>query len=115
MNNPTVGRTTCDGGGGAGVAVVSSKLTTDLFCNNHGDNKEGMADSPMREYAFHHDMFNSYVDREGDAMHVLRQPFRKNLSMRLCFVLRWGATGNTGRRVCEHERPTQLASLSNVF
>ena len=45
----------------------------------------------MQEFAFHHDVFNSYIEREGDAAHVLRQPSWKKMSRRLCFVLRWGA------------------------
>ena len=71
--------------------MVSPRSNTDLLRNNHGDTQEGLVEDPIQEFAFHHDVFNSYIEREGDAAHVLRQPSWKKLSRRLCFVLRWGA------------------------
>ena len=50
-----------------------------------------MEETSLHEFAFHHDVFNCYIDREGGDAHVMRQPSRKKLSRRLCFVLRWGA------------------------
>ena len=37
------------------------------------------------------DRFDSYIERNGDGVGVLRQPSLKKMSRRLCFVLRWGA------------------------
>ena len=44
-----------------------------------------------QEFAFHHDIFNAYIERPGQEAKVLGQPSKKKLSRRLCFVLRWGA------------------------
>ena len=44
-----------------------------------------------QEFAFHHDIFNAYIERPGQEARVLGQPSKKKLSRRLCFVLRWGA------------------------
>ena len=57
-----------------------SKTTTDEETTEQG-----------QEFAFHHDVFNAYIERPGHEARVLGQPSKKKLSRRLCFVLRWGA------------------------
>ena len=52
---------------------------------------EDEKEDTMCEFAFHHDVFNSYIERRSDDTHVLGQPSLKKLSRKLCFVLRWGA------------------------
>ena len=91
--------TTCVGGGSKDAAAVSSRPDTDLPRNNHGDGQEGMVETPMQEFAFHHDVFNSYIERACAAAAFMEEAEQ---AVVLCVAL--GSTflsaGNTGRRVC---------------
>ena len=44
-----------------------------------------------QEFAFHHEIFNTYIEPPGEGVRVMSNPSMKKLSRRLCFVLRWGA------------------------